>query len=376
MRAAFRFGRVFGIPIGAHASWLLVFLLLTWLLGAGWFPQRLPGQPAGLLWLGGLLTSLAFFACVVLHELGHALVALREGVAVRQITLFVFGGVAEIEGDPKTPGAELRIAIAGPLVSISLGVLFLLLWRGLRPLPVLAVALEYLGWINLLLGAFNLVPGFPLDGGRVLRAVLWGVTGSLRRAARWSSLSGRLVGFGFIVVGSYRLLVHGLLDGLWLVFIGWFLNNAAEVTYRQLVLRETLAGVVAGDVVERDCPVVSRRLELNRLIDEELVGGAREAVAVADSDDDGGGVAGLVGLRQAAAVPRQRRPFVTAEDVMTPLAAIDSAADDEPAWDVLQRMSQAGLAQLPVLRDGAFLGLLTRERLARYIQVRTALEEG
>ncbi|MFN2184055.1 MAG: site-2 protease family protein, partial [Anaerolineae bacterium] len=230
MRGSIGLGRIIGIPIRLHASWFLIALLITWSLAVGYFPQANPGWSSLTYWLVSASAALLFFASVLLHELGHSVLALREGVPVKSITLFIFGGVAEIGREPPTAGAEFRIAIAGPLTSLGLAAIFGGLGALLADYATVAAPLAYLGWINLLLAAFNMIPGFPLDGGRVLRAILWQLNGSLVTSTRWASRAGQAISFGFIGLGALQFFAGAFTNGLWLAFIGWYLNGAARAS--------------------------------------------------------------------------------------------------------------------------------------------------
>ncbi len=369
MRASITLGRIFGIPIGVHSSWFLVAALITWSLAIGYFPQEYPGWAAGTYWSIAAVTSLLFFASVLIHELGHSLVALREGVPVRGITLFIFGGVAQIGREPPTAGAEFRIAIAGPLTSLGLAAIFGLLGLTAAVNPVSAAPAVYLGRINLLLALFNMIPGFPLDGGRVLRAILWGLGGSFREATRWASLIGQGVAFVFILVGVWQIFFGNFLNGLWIAFIGWFLNSAAESSYQQVMLRDMLAGVTARDVMTERCPIVPQDLQLDRLVHEHILGTGRRCFFVAE----GGGLLGLITLHNVKAVPRERWPQVTTGQIMTPINGLLWVRPDEDVLTLLQRMDEADVNQVPVLEDGRLVGMITRENLLRYVRTRSEL---
>lgn len=369
MRASLRFGTLFGIPIGAHASWFLVLALVTWSLAAGYFPQEYPGWEAATYWGVGALTALLLFSSVLLHELGHAVVAQREGVPVRGITLFVFGGVAQIGREPPTAGSELRIALAGPLTSLALAGGFSLLGLAVAFAPVLAAPAVYLGRLNLLLALFNLLPGFPLDGGRVLRAVLWGLGSNFRTATRWATAVGQGLAFLFILAGVGQLFFGNVLNGLWIAFIGWFLHTAAESSYQQVALRDSLVGVRVRDVMTLQCPTIRGDLSLDQLVHEQLLRtGQRCFFVTAD-----GGLQGLLTLHNVAAVPRDRWPVVTAGEAMTPLDRLLVARPDEDVLALLQRMDDADVHQAPVLEDGRLVGMVTREHLLRYIRTRSEL---
>ncbi len=369
MRGSITLGEVFGIPIKVHSSWFLVAALITWSLAGSYFPQQYPGWATTTYWVVGAVTAALFFASVVLHELGHSMVARREKVPVRDITLFIFGGVAQIRDEPETPGAEFRIAVAGPLISLALAGLSGLLSLGIAGAVPLAASLSYLARINLTLALFNLIPGFPLDGGRVLRAVLWRLGGSIRTATRWATWVGRGVAYLFIFLGVGQMFLGSFFDGLWIVFIGWFLNNAAESSYQQVALKEVLAGVTVGDVATQRCIAVPGDLRLNRLVRDLVLGAGLRCFFVTDN----GRVMGLITLDNIRAVPRDRHGELTASQVMTPVNALLPADSDDDVLALLQRMDEANLSQVPVMDNGHPLGVFTRESLLRHIRLRNEL---
>jgi len=362
-------GKVFGIPIKLHTSWFLIAALITWSLAGSYFPQEYPGWATITYWIVGAVTAVLFFASVLLHELGHSVVALREKVPVRNITLFIFGGVAQIGREPPTAGAEFRMAVAGPLTSLVLAGLSGLLSLGFAATFPLAASFAYLARINLMLAAFNLLPGFPLDGGRVLRAILWRLNGSLRTATRWASAVGRSVAYLFIFVGVGQMFLGGFLDGLWTVFIGWFLNDAARSSYRQVLLKEMLAGVTVGDVMSQQCVTVPGDLQLDRLIADQVLRSGHQYLFVEENGD----IEGLITLRDVRAVPRNRWTELTARQVMTPVDALFQAHSDEDVLTLLQQMEQADVNQVPVVDNGHLLGVVTRGNLLNYLRLRSEL---
>ena len=370
MRGSFSLGKVLGIPIRLHASWFLIAALITWTLAVGYFPQEYPGWNPAVYWFTGAVTAVLFFASVLIHELGHSVLALREQVPVKNITLFIFGGVAQIGREPPTAGAEFRIAIAGPLASLGLAALFGGLGAVLGGNTALAAPLAYLGRINLLLAVFNMIPGFPLDGGRVLRAALWSLRDNFREATRWASWAGRAVAYGFILFGAGQILLGGgFLNGLWIAFIGWFLNNAAESSYQQVVLRDALSGVKARSVMTQECEVVSGSLGLNQLVEDHILSGGQRCFFVADN----GNMQGLVTLHNVRQVPRAQRDGLNTSQIMTRLDGVLRVEPDEDVWTVLQRMDEADVNQVPVMENGSFLGMITRENLLHDIRLRAEL---
>jgi len=283
MRTSILIGKIKGIPIQLHISWFLIAILITWTLAGAYFPATNPGWNQALYWMVGAFTAVLFFASVLLHELGHSIMALREKVPVKNITLFVFGGVAQISREPDSPGAEFRIAIAGPLISLLLAGVFTLLGRLPGMAIALAAPLAYLGTVNLILAAFNLIPGFPMDGGRVLRAALWKRSGDLRHATLWASRVGRGFAFIFILLGLGQILLTGsFINGLWTIFIGWFLNNAAQNSYQQVLMREALSGIKASNIMLQQCQTVSGDLMLDRLVNDYILTGGQRCFLVAD----------------------------------------------------------------------------------------------
>jgi Zn-dependent protease/CBS domain-containing protein len=369
MRGSFTLGKVFGIPIKVHSSWFLVAALITWSLAGSYFPLEYPGWETTTYWIVGAVTAVLFFASVLLHELSHSMVALREKVPVRDITLFIFGGVAQIGSEPKTPGAEFRMAVAGPLTSLVLAGLSGLLSLAVGGSVVLAAPFAYLARINLMLSLFNLIPGFPLDGGRVLRAVIWELDGSLRKATRWATWVGRGVAYLFIFVGVGQMFLGSFLDGLWAIFIGWFLNNAAESSYQQVVLKDMLARVTVGDVMAQQCVAVPSDLRLNRLINDLVLDRGHRCFFVTDDGD----VKGLITLDNIRAAPREFQGELTASQIMTPVDALVQTDSGEDVLTLLQRMDEANVSQVPVMDNGHPRGLFSRDSLLRHIRLRNEL---
>jgi Zn-dependent protease/CBS domain-containing protein len=369
VRGSINIGTILGIPIRLNVSWFLIAALITWSLASGYFPQANPGWTATTYWIVGGLASLLFFASVLLHELGHSVLALREGVPVKSITLFIFGGVAQIGREPPTAGAEFRIAIAGPLTSLGLAATFSGLGALLSETVVLAAPLAYLGRINLLLALFNMIPGFPLDGGRVLRAALWGWRGDLGNATRWAARAGQAIAFGFIGVGLLQLVFGGFTNGLWLAFIGWYLNNAARASYQQVALQEMLAGLKARNLTIEPCAPVPSDLRLDRLVADQILRDGQRCFFVTDSQEP----QGVITLDMVKAVAQDRRDRLTAGQVMTPVGALPPVDADEEVWDLLQRMGEYDLKEVPVAENGRFLGMITRENLMNHLRLRSEL---
>lgn len=385
LRSGFRLCRLAGIEIQVDWSLLIAFWLIASSLAfgvfPGWHPEWTRAQAVGT----ALVSALVFFASVLAHELAHAIAGRKFGIDIGRITLFIFGGVAELAGEPRNWRAELAMAFAGPLASIVLGTVFLLLamasaqplpastaeiqpWlSGLRSLPTL---LLWLGQVNMVLALFNLVPGFPLDGGRVLRAALWGLTGNLRRATRWASRGGQafawlliILGIAMILGADAPLLGSGPVGGLWLTLIGWFLHNAALMGYRQLLLQESLAAVPVRRLMRTEFLTVPPEMTVAELVDQQLLPSGQRAFPVLAS----GRLAGIVSLRDARGIGRGAWPATSVARIMTPVGRLVAASPGQSAFDALVAMGRGGINQLPVLEDGTLRGLLRREDLLDWL---------
>ncbi len=358
-------GRIFGIRIDLDYSWFLIVGLLTWVLAANYYPGEFKNWSAAEYWLMGLVTAVMLFVSVLIHELGHSLVAQRLGMSVPRITLFIFGGVSQIAAEPRSAGAEFAMAVVGPLVSLALAAVF----RGLEPLvafssPLLALT-KYLAYLNLILGVFNLVPGFPLDGGRVLRAIIWRFTGQYQRATAIAAATGRFCGFFLIFLGFWQVLGGNLLNGLWIAFIGWFLESAAGSLLQQEGLKSLIGERRVADAMKRDFPRVSGDLTVQELVDKYVLpAGARYFVV-----DSTGGPAGLVTLGGIKETPRPSWPQTTVSKVMVPFARLATIRPDARLSSALEKMGRDGVNQLPVVDRNGIVGMLSRDDVMHYLSV-------
>jgi Zn-dependent protease/CBS domain-containing protein len=367
---SFTIVRIRGIPIGVHYTWLIAFFMITWSLAAGYFPSTYPGWSRPTYWIVGAIASVSLFVSVLLHELCHSIVAQARGLAVNSITLFIFGGVSNIARESEDPQDEFLIAVVGPLSSVILAGLF---WLGEQVVagstgPVNAM-LYYLARINLMLAVFNILPGFPLDGGRVLRAILWGTTGSMVRGTVIASVIGQILAFGFIGYGLLLLLDGDFLTGIWIGFIGWFLNSAAESTRRQVQMQEGFRGVRVADVMTPDPPVVSPALPVRELVDSHILQRGLRAIPVAQD----GRVVGLVTLSDVKHLPESEWSRNTVGAIMTrpPLKTIKPGAS---VTEALEGLVNLDVNQLVVVdEDGTLLGTLSRGDVMRFLQMRGEL---
>jgi Zn-dependent protease/predicted transcriptional regulator len=374
LRGGIPIGRVFGISIRLHYSWFLIFALITWALAAEYFPATYPSWSLALKIGAGLVTSLLFFGSVLFHELMHSVVALREGIHIEAITLFILGGVSQMTGEPKTAKDEFRMAFAGPLSSLVLGGVFLGIYFGLGKTTTEAAQFGaavayYLGFINILLGVFNLIPGFPLDGGRVLRSLLWWRGRDLQRATRISSNIGRVIGFLFIFGGIYLIFTGNFFNGIWLAIIGWFLQSAAVGSYRQLLLQDMLKGHQASEVMSQDCMMVPPDISVEKLVDENILASGRRCFPVTSD----GRVEGLITMHNVRQVPREKWDTELVREAMTPLDKLKSVTPNEDLNTVLQMMVEGDVNQVPVIYEGKIVGMVGRDNIINFVNARSEL---
>ncbi|MCL5256649.1 MAG: site-2 protease family protein [Chloroflexi bacterium] len=371
MGYSIKIGKIAGIPIGIHWSWFIVFVLVLVTLAAAFFPAVTPGLSITEYWVMAFFTTLFFFGSVLGHELSHSVLAVRRGIPVQSITLFIFGGVSQISREADNPRTELVVALAGPLSSIVIGLIFLIIWFFSTPISIAVSSVAaYLGVINIFLALFNLIPGFPLDGGRVLRAIVWQVSGSQRRATRIAATGGRVVSYLFILAGIFEVLVLGnIIGGIWLAFIGWFLNSAAGSSYQQVALQDVLKQAEVDEVMERDFETVPPDMSVHDLVEEHVLRhGIRAFPVVSDST-----LLGLITLHDVRHYPREQWPELTVGQVMTSRDKLHVATEKENLRDVVTLMDSANVNQLPVTDDGRIVGLVTRTDVVRFFAVRREL---
>jgi Zn-dependent protease len=377
-----RIGRILGIPIYLDLSWILIFGLITLLL-ASQFKEQFPNWGTTWQWVIALLTSFLFFGSVLFHELSHSVVAHHYKIRVLSITLFLFGGLARIGREPAKAIEEFNIAIAGPLASGFLAAVFAALVFLFPQNQMVGALGKQLSGTNLMLALFNLLPGFPLDGGRMFRAAVWGATKDFARATRWAGSSGKLIAYVMIGVGIFSAISGdrggaltqfvGRWGGVWIAFIGWFLLNAAQASVAQVTIRETLVGLCAADVMSHEVPTVPGNMSLDEYSNEVLRTGRR--IHIVTNDDR------LVGLMNVAAlntVPRDEWCTNSVQAVMVPREKILWAAPEEPLQRLLERLMAADVNQMPVVShsdDGAahIIGMITRDAILRVIQTRSEL---
>jgi Zn-dependent protease/CBS domain-containing protein len=363
----FRVGSIIGIEIRIDYTWFVIFALILWTLTRGVFPTTYPSQPP-LTYLGmGAAATLLFFASLLAHELSHSFVARSRGIPVESITLFIFGGMARTRQEFETPRDEFLVAAAGPIMSLALAALFwLLAWVGMQAgasATVPAVA-SYLALINFVLAVFNLFPGFPLDGGRLLRAIVWKRTGDLRQATRIASNGGKVFGYMLMLFGLLNLFAGNPLGGVWLVFIGWFVRMTAETSYVQHVLRSSMEGATARDVMTADPQTVAPGETLQHFLDEYVLHGRHHSYPIVDAARP----LGLITLDRVRAVPRQEWHTRTVQDAMVPLSAEIAVAPDDDMIEALQKLDASRLGRVLVTHDGRLVGLISQSDIARWLE--------
>ncbi len=365
-----RIGRILGIPIYVHASWMIIFVLITMSL-AMQFTQEHPQWTSVQHWAVGIATSLLFFASVVFHELSHSMVARIYKIRVISITLFVFGGVARIGREPAKAIQEFNIAIAGPIASLFLAAGFYSLTLFFPYAQMTGALAVWLWQTNAALALFNLLPGFPLDGGRIFRAVVWGVTKDFSRATRVAGMSGKIVAYGMIVFGAWYAMRGQWTSGLWLAFIGWFLLNAAQESVAQVAIRETLSGLRAADVMSHEVPTVPRNMSLEEY-GQEVARTGRRCHLVTTEDR----LVGMINVHALNSVPRDEWAHMSVQGVMIPREKVLWARPEEPLLGLLERLVSADVNQMPVVsdteNDGAhIIGMITRDSILRVMQARS-----
>ncbi|HEX5834036.1 MAG TPA: site-2 protease family protein [Pyrinomonadaceae bacterium] len=375
MNAQIKLGRIFGVQIGLHYSWIIIALLITLSL-ASQFSLTNPDWSDGLRWGMAIVTAVLFFAALVAHELSHALVAKARGLPVRSITLFALGGVAQIEKEAADAKTEFWMGIIGPITSFVIGVVCLVIAMALGwqppdfPRQPLTAMLMWLGYINIALAIFNMIPGFPLDGGRVLRAIAWWITGDAKRATRIASRVGQLIAFGMIILGLMRFFAGAGFNGLWIAFIGWFLLNASRESYAQVAITDGLRGVRVVDVMSRDYATVDGHSNLQTFVDEHLVRTGKRCVVVTFNAQP----EGIITPNEIKAVQRARWPYTTVGDVMRPLDKVRAVAPDTPVSEALDVMAHEDLNQLAVVTDGHLAGLISRANVLQLLRTRAELQ--
>ena len=375
MKAHIKLGRIFGVAVGLHYSWIIIALLVTLSLRSQ-FAVDHPNWDASTTWIIAIITGLLFFVSILLHELSHAAVAKLRGIPVRAITLFALGGVAQIEKDAADAKSEFWMSIIGPITSFVIGLFCLALawlfgWNlASEAVSAPAAMFMWLGFINIALAIFNMIPGFPLDGGRVLRAIVWWITGDANRSTRIASRVGQLVALGFIMLGIFRFFSGAGFGGLWIAFIGWFLLDAARASGAQVEITERLTGLKVGDVMAQQFPVVDANANLQTFVQEHLLPTGHRCFVVSEQ----GTPAGIITPHEVKAIDRARWPYTTVGDVMRSFDTLRTVSPERPVTEALEMMGREEVNQIPVVQQGKLAGIISRAHIVRVLQTRAELD--
>lgn len=366
LESSFRIATIAGIRICVHYTWFIIFFLLTSTLFA-LFSGTHPDWTTPVTFTTALITILLFFLSIILHELGHSLVAIARGIQVRSITLFIFGGVAQTSRESDSAVTELLVAIAGPAVSFALAGLFYMLnlLTGAHS-EVVSESLQWLMTINLVVAVFNLIPGFPLDGGRVFRALVWMVSGNAVKGMKWAVMGGRIFAYGLMLFGLVTVMITGLLiNGIWFVGIGWFLLSAANASSEAFITQRLIAGMGVADIMRKQVPKVDPGQTIGHWVDDYVLRTSQRACLVQQDEQ----VIGLLTLSDANRLPREQWQHATVREIMTPLSKLVTVPVSGSIRDVLTLMQDHSLNQVPVVDHGQIVGWVNREHLLKVIEV-------
>jgi Zn-dependent protease/predicted transcriptional regulator len=386
MKSGIRIGRIFGIDINIDWSWIIIFALVAWSLSASFIDTH-HNWGLGESWFYAIVAAIVFFASVLAHEIAHSLIARTKGVPVKNITLFLFGGVSNIQREPPSPMAEFLIAIVGPLTSFAAGIVFMFLawmtnpgslasitnpFAAFSQLSPVTTLLFWLGSVNILVGTFNLIPGYPLDGGRVLRSILWGVSHNLREATRWASYAGQGIAWLMIAAGiamvfgiNIPVLGSGFINGIWLAFIGWFLSTAAQQSYQQTIMQDILKNVEVKRLMDPQPKTVEPSLRVDELVNNYILRSGEDAFPVLMNDT----LMGVVTVANVRTIPRQDWGVRTVGDIMTSYDRLTLIPPEEEATDAMNTLSSEKLKELFVVQGRELLGVLRRKDIIRWLQV-------
>ncbi len=369
MNSSFRLMQIKGIPVEINISWLLVFFLFSTALAQGYFPGIVEGLSIQVYWAAGIITTLIIFISVLIHEFGHSLVAIREGIPIKKITLFIFGGVAQMEAEPTNPSTEFRITVAGPLTSLLIavvigGLYYLFLPRG----HIISESLFFVARLNMIMAVFNLIPAFPLDGGRLFRSAVWYFGNSMLKATRIAVGLGSILSFAAMGFGFIQIFFQGNLMGLWLIFIGWMIYQAGQSSYSQLVFKETFAGMKVSSLMSTDLQTISPDATLDELAEHFLHHkyGAFPVVY-------GSTTHGLVSLQNMKEIPRDKWPETRVARILTPLKETLILKPDTDAAEVMMKMASQNTGRALVMENGNLVGLLSRTDMMRFMQAHMVL---
>lgn len=369
-KSSIKLFRIFGIEIRLDYSWFIIFALFAYVFGFLYFPTVLPDLNRGLMAVITIITVILFFVSVLIHEMSHSLIARKRGTPVERITLFLFGGMAEIEKEPETPYSEFIMAIAGPGASFILAVFFGVIWYFSRNFPPIGEPVKYLALINLVLGIFNILPGYPLDGGRILRSIIWKVTGNLKRATFIASTTGRILGFIIIAVGVVFIFAGNFLNGVWLAFIGWFLQSSAQMGYRQLVFETSIKGIKVKDVMNENIVNVTRDTTLQGLVDDYFMKYRFGRFPVMESERTQK-LVGVISIHDVKEIPREEWTDVYVGSIVKKISENEKVDISMEVSDAIKKMVKNNLGHLVVMSGDKLEGIITKSDIMNFIKIQS-----
>jgi Zn-dependent protease/CBS domain-containing protein len=372
LRSSIKLFKIFGIEIRLDYSWFIILALLVYYFGFSYFPAILPGLNTGFIAIITLVTVLLFFFSILFHEVSHSVVAKKMGIPVSRISLFIFGGMSEIEKEPDKPTTELLMSIAGPISSLFLGVIFVIIWYLTRKIAAISLPAGYLAFINLVLGIFNLLPGYPLDGGRVLRSIIWKTTKNLKRATFIASTIGRVVGFIMIAVGIYFIFTNNFINGIWLAFIGWFVQSSAYLSYRQLIFDTSIKGFKVKDIMNENMVIVKNDITIGDLVNNYFMRYKYGIFPVVE-DLENKKLIGFISIHDIKSIPREEWNSTRGSDIVEEVTEKEIIDGDAEANEAIKQMSKFNLNHLFILSDKKLKGMITKSDIMQFIKLYTEL---
>jgi len=364
--------KIFGIEVRLDYSWFIIFALIAYNFGFDYFPRILPNLKPGYIAIITIITTVLFFFSLLFHEMSHSIVAIKNGIPVKRISLFIFGGMAEIEKEPDSPAKEFIIAIAGPLASFFLAFIFGIIWSFTRGIGAVAEPVKYLALVNVVLGIFNLLPGYPLDGGRVLRSIVWKVSGNLKRSTYIASTAGRVIGFMIITAGIFFFFTGNFLNGVWFVFIGWFLQSSAQTGYRQLVFETSIKGIKVRDIINENIVSVTKDIMLEDLVNNYFMRYRYGRFPVIENNKTQRFI-GVISLHDIKSIPKEEWNSTEVEDIVKPVSDCEKVDMDMEVFDIIKKMSINNLGHLVVMSGDKIRGMITKSDVMKFIKLRSEL---
>src|SRR4030043_303570 len=369
-KSSIKLFKIFGIEVRLDYSWFIVFALFSYVFGFLYFPTVLPGLHKGLLAVITIITVILFFVSLLIHEMSHSLVARKKGTPVERITLYMFGGMAEIEKEPETPYNEFIMAIAGPAASFIMAAIFGVIWFFTRDFAPVGEPVRYLAFINIILGVFNMLPGYPLDGGRVLRSIIWKLTGNLKKATFIASTTGRIFGFMIIAVGIVFIFTGNFLNGVWFAFIGWFLQSSAQIGYRQLVFETSIKGIKVKDVMNKNIVDVTRDKTLQNLVDNYFMKYRFGRFPVIESRKTQK-LMGVISIHDIKEIPREEWPNVYVGAIVKKVSENEKVGVSMEVSDAIKKMVKNGLGHLVVMSGDKLEGIITKSDIMNFLKIQS-----